>query len=57
MVKQTSRRAVKGKDTCVFDITLKLVEGLGSTRHVRNPSTRCMKSKQSGIRKAQVLVA
>jgi len=56
VVEQTSRRPVKGEDPCVFDITLKLVKGLGSTGHVRNPSTRCMKTKQSGIRKPQVLV-
>ena len=50
MVKQMNRRAVKGEDPCIFNITLKFVEGLGGTRHVRNSSTCCMKSKQPGIR-------
>jgi len=49
MVEQTSRRTVNSEDPCIFDIALKFVEGLGSTRHMRNSSTCCMKSKQPGI--------
>lgn len=54
VVKKTSRRAVKSEDSYVFGILLPLVDGLGSTRQVRNPSAHCVKSKQFAIGKSCV---
>jgi hypothetical protein len=56
MVEQMSRRPIKGEDPCFFDITLQHIDGIGSARHVHNPSTRRMKSKQLGMRNLYVLV-
>ena len=46
-----SRRPVESEDPGVLDITLHVVEGLGCTRHVCNPRTRCVKTEKLRIRK------
>ena len=51
MVEQASRRFVEGEDPYLFDIALRLVERLDSTKHVCNPCTRRVKCKQPGIGK------
>jgi len=56
VVEQTRRRPIKGGNPYVLDIALQFVEGLGCVIHVRDSSTRCVKSKQLGIGKLKVLV-
>jgi hypothetical protein len=54
VVERMCRRPLKGEDLGLFDTALKLVEDISNARNVHDPSTRCVKSKQLGIKKLQV---
>ena len=51
MVDRVSRRAAEGRNACFFDLLFQLVDGLDSTRQVRDPSTHRVESEQLAIGK------